>query len=85
MRSLAEHLHLVVSRVRPLEPLALPLLDANECVVAVDVTAPVDMPGYHSASRPATQRGPAISPWPRPPQCYPCASSRPVPPCRRVR
>lgn len=50
MRSLAEHLHLVVSRVRPLEPLALPLLDANGCVLAVDVTAPVDLPGYHQSA-----------------------------------
>jgi molybdopterin molybdotransferase len=46
MRSLAEHLQLVMSRVRPLEPLALPLLDANGCVLAVDVTAPADIPAF---------------------------------------
>ena len=50
MRSLAEHLQVVLSRVRPLEPLALPLLDANGCVVAVDITAPSDIPAFHSAS-----------------------------------
>lgn len=46
MRSLAEHLQLVMSRVRPLDPLALPLLDANGCVLAVDVTAPADIPAF---------------------------------------
>ncbi|HQR79871.1 MAG TPA: molybdopterin molybdotransferase MoeA [Actinomycetota bacterium] len=50
MRSLSEHLQLVLSRVRPLEPLALPLLDANGCVLAMDVIAPVDVPGYHSSA-----------------------------------
>lgn len=50
MRSLAEHLQLVVSRVRPLEPLALPLLDANGCVLAVDVVAPTDMPAVHTCA-----------------------------------
>lgn len=49
MRSLAEHLQLVMSRVRPLEPLALPLLDANGCVLAVDVTAPASVPAYHES------------------------------------
>jgi molybdopterin molybdotransferase len=51
MRSLAEHLQLVVSRVRPLEPLALPLLDANGCVLAMDVNAPADVPAFHSSTR----------------------------------
>ena len=50
MRSLAEHLQLVMSRVRPLEPLALPLLDANGCVLAVDVTAPADIPAMHCSA-----------------------------------
>lgn len=50
MRSLAEQLQLVMSRVRPLEPLALPLLDANGCVLAVDVNAPTDMPAFHGSS-----------------------------------
>lgn len=50
MRSLAEHLQLVVSRVRPLEPLGLPLLDANGCVLAVDVTAPHDVPAFHQSA-----------------------------------
>lgn len=50
MRSLAEHLQLVMSRVRPLEPLALPLLDANGCVLAVDVTAPADIPAVHCSA-----------------------------------
>ena len=50
MRSLAEHLQLVMSRVRPLEPLALPLLDANGCVLAVDVTAPADVPAFHTSA-----------------------------------
>lgn len=50
MRSLAEHLQLVMSRVRPLEPLALPLLDANGCVLAVDVTAPANVPAYHESA-----------------------------------
>jgi molybdopterin molybdotransferase len=51
MRSLAEHLQLVVSRVRPLEPLALPLLDANGCVLAMDVNAPANIPAFHSSTR----------------------------------
>ena len=50
MRSLSEHLQLVMSRVRPLEPLALPLLDANGCVLAVDVLAPVDVPASHTSA-----------------------------------
>lgn len=50
MRSLAEHLQLVMSRVRPLEPLALPLLDANGCVLAVDVVAPASVPAYHESA-----------------------------------
>lgn len=50
MRSLAEHLQLVMSRVRPLEPLALPLLDANGCVLAADIVAPANMPPYHESS-----------------------------------
>ena len=50
MRSLAEHLQLVMSRVRPLEPLALPLLDANGCVLAVDVTAPANIPAFHCSA-----------------------------------
>lgn len=51
MRSLAEHLQVVMSRVRPLEPLALPLLDANGCVLAMDVNAPADVPLFHSSTR----------------------------------
>ncbi len=51
MRSLAEHLQVVMSRVRPLEPLGLPLLDANGCVLALDVTAPADIPAFHSSTR----------------------------------
>ena len=50
MRSLAEHLQLVMSRVRPLEPLALPLLDANGCVLAVDIAAPANVPAYHESA-----------------------------------
>ncbi|MEI2785732.1 MAG: gephyrin-like molybdotransferase Glp [Candidatus Nanopelagicales bacterium] len=50
MRSLAEHLQLVMSRVRPLEPLALPLLDANGCVLSVDVTAPANIPAFHCSA-----------------------------------
>lgn len=50
MRSLAEHLQLVMSRVQPLEPLALPLLDANGCVLAVDITAPANVPAYHESA-----------------------------------
>lgn len=50
MRSLAEHLQMVMGRVRPLEPLALPLLDANGCVLAADVEAPSDVPAFHSSA-----------------------------------
>ena len=50
MRSLAEHLQMVMGRVRPLEPLALPLLDANGCVRAADVEAPSDVPAFHSSA-----------------------------------
>ena len=50
MRSLAEHLQMVMGRVRPLEPLALPLLDANGCVLAADVAAPNDIPIQHAAA-----------------------------------
>ena len=49
MRSLAEHLQMVMGRVRPLEPLAPPLLDANGCVLAADVEAPSDA-GFHSSA-----------------------------------
>lgn len=50
MRSLAEHLQMVMGRVRPLEPLALPLLDANGCVLAADVAAPTDIPPFHTSA-----------------------------------
>jgi molybdopterin molybdotransferase len=50
MRSLTEHLQMVMSRVRPLEPLALPLLDANGCVLASDVAAPSDIPVGHTSA-----------------------------------
>ena len=50
MRSLAEHQQMVMGRVRPLEPLALPLLDANGCVLAADVAAPTDVPAFHTSA-----------------------------------
>lgn len=50
MRSLAEHLQVVMGRVRPLEPLALPLLDANGCVLAADVEAHSDVPAFHASA-----------------------------------
>ena len=50
MRSLAEHLQVVMGRVRPLEPLALPLLDANGCVLAADIEAHSDVPAFHASA-----------------------------------
>lgn len=47
MRSLSEQFELLLGRVRPLEPLALPLLDARGCVAAADVVAPIDLPAVH--------------------------------------
>jgi molybdopterin molybdotransferase len=45
-----EHLDEVVAAVRPLSPLDLPILDANGCVLAEDVTAPWDLPPFDNSS-----------------------------------
>ena len=76
MRSLAEHLQLVMSRVRPLEPLALPLLDANGCVLAVDVTAPADVPAFHTSAVSGYAARAATSRWLLRAQSWRCGNCR---------
>lgn len=48
--SVDEHLADVLSAVRPLEPIELPLLDAQECVLTEDVTVPTALPPFDNSS-----------------------------------
>ncbi|MGH3427654.1 MAG: hypothetical protein ACRDQZ_08825, partial [Mycobacteriales bacterium] len=48
--SLAEYLAGVLSSIAPLRPFQLPLLDAVDCVLAAELTAPTPLPAYDSAS-----------------------------------
>ncbi|WP_242584043.1 gephyrin-like molybdotransferase Glp [Streptomyces sp. MST-110588] len=48
--SVAEHLEDVLSKVRPLEPIELRLLDAQGCVLVEDVTVPAALPPFDNSS-----------------------------------
>ncbi|MFI7275979.1 gephyrin-like molybdotransferase Glp [Streptomyces sp. NPDC049879] len=48
--SVEEHLNDILAAVRPLEPLALPLLDAHGCVLADDVPVPAPLPPFDNSS-----------------------------------
>lgn len=48
--SVDDHLEDVLAAVRPLEPIELPLLDAQGCVLVEDVTVPVSLPPFDNSS-----------------------------------
>lgn len=48
--SVDEHLEDVLHTVRPLEPIELPLLEAQGCVLVDDVTVPVTLPPFDNSS-----------------------------------
>lgn len=50
MISVEDHLQRCLDAVRPLEPLDLALLEAQDCVLAEDVVSPVDLPGYDNSA-----------------------------------
>jgi molybdopterin molybdotransferase len=50
MRPVEEHLAECLRVARPLPPIDLPLLDAAGCVLAEDVTAPIDLPRFDNSS-----------------------------------
>ena len=50
MRSLAEHRDAVLALVRPLPPTTVPVGDALGLVLAADVTAAVDLPGFDNSA-----------------------------------
>ena len=49
MITYAEHLADVLATVAPLQPLELGLLDAHGCVLAEDLVAPADLPGFDNS------------------------------------
>ncbi|MFG2223993.1 gephyrin-like molybdotransferase Glp [Streptomyces sp. NPDC048644] len=48
--SVADHLDDVLSKIHPLEPIELQLLDAQGCVLVEDVTVPVALPPFDNSS-----------------------------------
>lgn len=48
--SVAEHLDDILSKVRPLEPIELRLLDAQGCVLVEDITVPFAQPPFDNSS-----------------------------------
>ncbi|MFI8514886.1 gephyrin-like molybdotransferase Glp [Streptomyces sp. NPDC085460] len=48
--SVDEHLADILATVRPLDPIELPLLDAQGCVLVEDVTVPVALPPFDNSS-----------------------------------
>jgi len=48
--SVSEHLDSILGQVRPLDPIELPLLDAQGCVLVNDVTVPVSLPPFDNSS-----------------------------------
>ncbi|WP_052849684.1 gephyrin-like molybdotransferase Glp [Streptomyces avicenniae] len=48
--SVDEHLSDILAAVTPLEPLALPLLDATGCVLTDDITVPAPLPPFDNSS-----------------------------------
>jgi molybdopterin molybdotransferase len=45
-----EHLQNVLAAISPLQPLELGLMDAHGCVLAEDVVAPADLPGFDNSA-----------------------------------
>lgn len=50
MITYAEHLERILQAVGPLQPLELGLLDAHGCVLAEDLVAPADLPGFDNSA-----------------------------------
>ncbi|MEO3787155.1 gephyrin-like molybdotransferase Glp [Actinocorallia sp. B10E7] len=50
MRTVSEHLSEILSRLTPLNPVRLPLLEAAGTVLAEPVTAPVDLPPFDNSA-----------------------------------
>lgn len=50
MRTVDEHLAAVLSVVRPLDPIEVPLLDAQGCVLAEDVVAAAPVPSFANSA-----------------------------------
>ncbi|RXS64425.1 molybdopterin molybdenumtransferase MoeA [Streptomyces sp. TM32] len=48
--SVAEHLDDVLSKIAPLDPIELQLLDAQGCVLVEDITVPVALPPFDNSS-----------------------------------
>jgi molybdopterin molybdotransferase len=48
--SVTEHLESILGQLTPLEPIELPLLDAQGCVLVEDVTVPVALPQFANSS-----------------------------------
>jgi molybdopterin molybdotransferase len=48
--SVEEHLARCVRAVRPLDPIELELLQAQDCVLAEDVVSPLDLPGFDNSA-----------------------------------
>jgi molybdopterin molybdotransferase len=46
----AEHLQNVLSAIEPLHPLELGLMDSHGCVLAEDLVAPADLPGFDNSA-----------------------------------
>ena len=50
MIALEDHLQRCVEAVRPLDPIELPLLEAQDCVLAADVVSPLELPGFDNSA-----------------------------------
>ncbi|PLW74692.1 molybdopterin molybdenumtransferase MoeA, partial [Streptomyces sp. DJ] len=48
--SVDEHLEDVLGRIRPMDPIEVPILDAQGCVLAEDVTVAVALPPFDNSS-----------------------------------
>jgi molybdopterin molybdotransferase len=50
MISVEDHLQRCLAGVRPLDPIDLGLLEAQDCVLAEDVVSPLDLPGFDNSA-----------------------------------
>jgi molybdopterin molybdotransferase len=50
MISVEDHLARALAAVRPLDPIELALLEAQDCVLAEDVVSPIDLPGFDNSA-----------------------------------
>ena len=50
MISLDDHLRRCLDAVSPLEPVEVGLLEAQDCVLALDVVSPLDLPGFDNSA-----------------------------------